>query len=256
MIRNRFRQKLQPDRCTIGVGTTFVAPEFVEFCGFLGFDWIFVDGEHGGAGPDTCQMLVRAAHAADMGVLVRVPSADPAVILGYLETGAFSILVPHINTPDEARAAVSAGRYPPLGIRGAGSSTRAANYGLTQSSAEYFARANTEVLIIPQIEDVKAVENLDDILGLPEVEAVMIGPGDLAASMGYPGQGGHPEVVATVDKVISRARAAGRMIGTTAGTPAAVRNLRSKGVGFALCSAASMLAEAARRFLHDARAES
>ena len=255
MIRNVFREKLVPGRCSIGVFPGLLSEELVEFCGLLGFDWVFVDGEHGGVDAKTCQSLVRAAQAVGVGALVRVPSADPATILTYLETGAFAVTVPHINTPEQAQAAVTAGRYPPLGTRGAGSGTRAANFGLTQTPTEYFARANEQVMIVPLIEDIEAVTNIRAILEVPGVEAVLIGPGDLAATMGFPGGGGRAEVVAAVDRVIAEARATGRRVGTTAGTPAAAKALIAKGADFILCSALPLLADAGRRFLREVRAD-
>jgi 4-hydroxy-2-oxoheptanedioate aldolase len=253
MIKNRFRQTLSRDRCSIGVHPGFLSAELVEFCGLLGFDWVFLDAEHGGLTVEVCQALVRAAHGAGAGVVVRVPSAEPHEVLPYLETGAYTLAIPHVYSADRAKAAAAACYYPPLGIRGAGSSTRAANYGLTQTAADYFARANQEVLLLPQIEDVDAVRNLDEILAVREVEALLVGPGDLAASMGYPGQATHPEVVAAVDAVIAKAKAAGKLVGTVAWTPAAVHSLRAKGVDFVLCSAPLMLSEAARRYLKEAR---
>jgi len=174
-------------------------------------------------------------------------------MLGYLETGAFSVLVPHINSARDARAAVRAGCYPPRGTRGAGSGSRSANFGLTQTAAEYFDQAGRAALVVPQIEDVEAVEHLDEILAVPELEAVFVGPGDLSASMGYPGQSGHPEVRAVVDTVISKAKAASKLVGTTAGTPAAVKALAAKGADFVFCNALPMLADVTHRFLKDAR---
>jgi len=221
----------------------------VEFCGHLGFEYVFIDGEHAGVGIETCQHLVRAAHGVGMGVVVRVPSHDPSVILGYLETGAFTIVVPHVNTPAQAAAAVAAGRYPPAGARGAGSASRAANYGLTQTAAEYFVRANTEVLIIPLIEDIRAVDNVRDILAVPGVEAIDIGPGDLAASVGFPGHPDHPEVTPRIARVISAAKSAGKLVGCDAGTPAGVRALAVQGVDFVMCNALKLLADAGRLFL-------
>jgi len=255
VIRNVFREKLALGRCAIGVYPGVVSEELVEFCGLLGFDWVFIDGEHGGVDPRTCQALVRAGHSTGLGTLVRVPSVDSSTILGYLETGAFTITVPHINTAEDTRAALSAGRYPPLGIRGAGSGSRSANFGLTQTSAEYFARANEHVLVIPQIEDIEAVTNVRAILAVPGIEAVLIGPGDLAASMGFPGQITRPEVTAAVDRVISEARSAGKHVGTIAGTPAAANALIAKGVTFIMCSALPLLADAARTFLREVNAK-
>lgn len=253
MIENRFRRTISEGGCRIGINPGFVSPELVEFCGLVKFDWVFIDGEHMGIGPETCRDLVRAAHGVGMGALVRVPSAEPSVMLGYLETGAFSLLVPHINTAAEARAAVLAGRYPPRGTRGAGSGSRSANFGLTQTPSEYFERASRETLVVPQIEDIEAVEHLDEILAVQEVEALFVGPGDLSASMGFPGQAQHPEVQAVVERVINGAKAASKLIGTTAFSPAAVRRCAQMGVDFVFCNALPMLTEVTRRFLKEAR---
>lgn len=253
VIRNLLREKLALGRAAIGVYPGIVSEELVEFCGLLGFDWVFIDGEHGGVDVRACQSLLRAAQRVGVATIVRVPSAEPSVILSYLETGAFSIAVPHINTPEQARAAVAACRYPPLGIRGAGSTTPAANYGLTQTPPEYFVRANDQVLTIPLIEDVEAVANAREILAVPGVDAILIGPGDLAASMGFLGQAGHPDVSAAVDRVIREARTAGKHVGTVAGSPAAMKALMGKGADFLMCSALALLADAGRRFLSDVR---
>jgi 2-keto-3-deoxy-L-rhamnonate aldolase RhmA len=253
MVENRFRKAISRGGCSIGINPGFVSPELVEFFGLVKFDWIFIDGEHMGVGPETCRDLVRAAHGVGVGALVRVPSAEPSVMLGYLETGAFSLLVPHINTAAEAKAAVRAGRYPPHGTRGAGSGSRSANFGLTQTPAEYFATASRETLIIPQVEDMEAVERLEEILGVPELEALFVGPGDLSASMGFAGQAQHPEVQAVVDRVIARAKAASKLVGTTAGSPAAVRRCAGMGVDFVFCSVLPMLANVTQRFLQESR---
>jgi 4-hydroxy-2-oxoheptanedioate aldolase len=251
MRQNLLRERLGRGRCAIGIYPGVVSAELVEFCGLLGFDWVFIDGEHGGVDVPTCSTLIRAADRVGIGSLVRVPSADPSVILGYLETGALAITVPHITNSDQARAAVAAGRYPPSGTRGAGSTTPAANYGLTQTAAEYFAQANEQVWILPQIEDAEAVKNIREILTVPGVEGIVVGPGDLAASMGLPGQPGHPEVMAAVHNVIAEARSARKHVGTVAGSPAAINALIAKGADFMMCSALALLADAGRRLLHE-----
>jgi 4-hydroxy-2-oxoheptanedioate aldolase len=254
MRRNVLREKIGRSRCAIGIYPGIVSPELVEVCGLLGFDWVFIDGEHGGVDTRACQELLRAADRAGAGTLIRVPSADPSVILGYLETGACAVTVPHITNSDQARAALAAGRYPPAGTRGAGSSTPAADYGLTQTATEYFARANEEVWILPQIEDADAVRNIREILAVPGVEGIVVGPGDLAASMGLPGQPGHPDVMKAVDAVFAEARSAKKHVGTVAATPAAMRAFIDKGADFMLCSALPMFASAARQFLSEVRA--
>jgi 2-keto-3-deoxy-L-rhamnonate aldolase RhmA len=255
-IRNRFRETLRSGRCSLGVAPGFPSPELAEWCGLIGFDWVMVDAEHGGLTVDTAQTLVRAVHGASAGVLLRAPSADPHALLSYLDTGAFSVLIPHVGDARQAKAAVDACLYPPRGIRGVGTTTRAANYGVTQTPAEYLARANELVMPIPMIEDAAGAADIDAILAVPGVEAIVVGPGDLAASMGHPGQPAHPDVAAAVDAVIAKGKAAGRFVGTAAGTPAAARVFIAKGVDFLLCNALLLFADAARRFVTDVRGTS
>jgi 4-hydroxy-2-oxoheptanedioate aldolase len=249
VIDNRFRKTLAKGRCSIGISPGFPSAEVVEFCALLGFDWVLVDAEHGALTIETCQTLVRAAHGAGAGVLLRTPSTEPHMVAPYLDTGAFSVLIPHVGDAQQARTAIDACFYPSRGTRGVGSTTRAANYGATQTAAEYLARANEIVMAIPMIEDMSGVTNIDDILRVPGVEAIVVGPGDLAASMGHAGQSGHPDVAAAVDTVIAKSKAAGRFVGTAAGTPAAGKAFIAKGVDFLLCNAVPLFAESARRFL-------
>lgn len=256
MIRNRFRETLRSGRCSLGVAPGFPSPELIEWCGLVGFDWVMVDAEHGGLSVETCQTLVRAAEGAGAAAVVRLPSADPHVVLSYLDTGAFSVLLPHVGNERQARAAIEACFYPPRGSRGVGTTTRAANYGVTQTPAEYLARANEIVMPIPMIEDADGAANIESILGVPGVDAIVVGPGDLAASMGHPGQPAHPDVAAVVDAVIAKGKTAGRFVGTAAGTPAAARAFIGKGVDFLLCNAISLFTDAARRFVADARGTS
>jgi 4-hydroxy-2-oxoheptanedioate aldolase len=122
---------------------------------------------------------------------------------------------------------------------------------VSQTAAEYLARANDLVMAIPMIEDMAGVANADEILRVPGVEAIVVGPGDLAASMGLPGQTNHPKVAAAVDAVIAKGKAAGRLVGTAAGTPQAAAAFIGKGVDFLLCNAIPLFADAARRFLSE-----
>jgi 4-hydroxy-2-oxoheptanedioate aldolase len=251
VIDNRFRATLGQGRCSIGISPGFPSPEIVEFCGLLGFDWVLVDAEHGALTIERCQALVRAAHGVGAGVLLRAPSAEPHLVSPYLDTGAFTVLIPHVSDARRARPAVDSCFYPPRGSRGVGTTTRAANYGVSQTAAEYLARANDLVMAIPMIEDMAGVANADEILRVPGVEAIVVGPGDLAASMGLPGQTNHPKVAAAVDAVIAKGKAAGRLVGTAAGTPQAAAAFIGKGVDFLLCNAIPLFADAARRFLSE-----
>ena len=249
MRENTLKRLFREGRTAIGVLTPFMDPEAVEFLGLLGFDFVFLDGEHLPLTPAKCQELVRAAQLRGIETVVRVPTNNPAVILGYLEAGALNIQVPHVNSAEEARRAVQAVKYPPVGIRGAGSSTRAADYGLGLGAAEYFAAANEQTLVIPMIEEPAAVENVDQIVKVEGLEAIFIGSGDLALTMGYPGQRGQPEVLDAIGRVHRAARDAGIAVGGVGGDAAANNALIRDDYQFILNSAGALFAGACRAFL-------
>jgi len=253
MRANKLKNALEAGDSIFASGPGFCSPELVEFLGYLEFDCIFIDAEHGPIGLREAQEMVRAADVLGVPTLTRVPRNDPATILGYLETGVGSILVPHVNDAASAQAAVGAARYPPLGIRGAHSGTRAANYGMTQTSAEYFARADQETLVSVMIEEHTAIKNMDEILQVEGLDLFMLGPGDLSMSMGFPGQPYHPEVQANVDLALKKIVAAGKSAGTVAGNGEQARQLAERGFQLILVSTTGLLASAARQFLTEAR---
>jgi 4-hydroxy-2-oxoheptanedioate aldolase len=251
MRENSLKRKLSQGQVVVGTTLAFPCPELVEACGLLGFDFVFVDGEHDGAAPRDCQELVRAADAVGVHAVVRVPRNDPQTILGYLETGALSIIVPHVNTGEETRAGIQSVRYPPDGIRGAGSSTRAANYGITQTATEYFEYANSQTLFMPLLEEAHAFEHLNEILAVDGLEVVLIGPGDLALSMGYPGQPNHPAVQKLVQEGLDKARAAGIVVGTATRDAASTRAAVERGFQMILTSSSAFFADAIRQFMRE-----
>jgi 4-hydroxy-2-oxoheptanedioate aldolase len=255
MRSNTMKKALHDGGRVICVQPHFPSPELVEFLGYLGFDGIFIDAEHGVVGVERAQEMVRAANAASVATLVRVPVNDPAVILGYLESGASGVLIPHVNSAEQARAAVQAVKFAPLGKRGAHSATRAANYGVTQSGAEYFDRANQETMVAIMIEETEALENLEQILQVPDLDLCVVGPGDLSMSMGYPGQPDHPKVQQQVELALRKIRTSGVAAGTTASDGAGVRRLFGQGFQFAVVSVARLLAANAWQLLAQARDE-
>jgi len=255
MRANKLKNALEAGNTIFASGPGFCSPELVEFLGYLDFDCVFIDAEHGPIGLKEAQEMVRAADALGISTLTRVPQSDPATILGYLETGTGSILVPHVNDAASAQAAVKAARYPPIGVRGAHSGTRAANYGMTQTSAEYFAHADRETLVSVMIEEATAIKNMDEILQVEGLDLFMLGPGDLSMSMGYPGQPFHPEVQANVDLALKKIIAAGKSAGTVASDGKQARQLVERGFQLILVSTTGLLASAAREFLTVARAQ-
>ncbi len=249
MLDNRVKKKIQAGEVAYGVMVAWPSQDIIEFCGHLGFDYVFIDAEHGSIGRETCEALVRACNLVGMTPIVRVPENNPSVILSYLETGALGIIVPHVNTAADARALVSAVKYAPLGKRGAGSTSRVANYGLTQTPSEYFRRANEETMAIALVEEITGFRNLDEILAVEGLDAISTGPGDLAMSMGLPGQSSHPDVQKINDETEARIAASKVILNVTIKDGADARASRLKGAKMIEVNVANFIRSAGRDFL-------
>lgn len=213
MRKNSVKEKVLRGEPAIGASIGFPSPELVEFCAVIGFEWIFIDAEHGPIGWRECQAMVRACDVHGMSSMVRVPKLDRSTIAKYLETGVQGVAVPHINTAEQAEAVVRAARYAPEGYRGADAgSSRSSAYDLAIPSRDYFETSNREIMVVVWVEEVEGMNNLDEILQVPGVDAVNFGPGDLALSMGLPGQNDHPEVQASVAEGKQKVLDAGKIL--------------------------------------------
>lgn len=251
MRTNSLKRKLTAGKRACGALVEFSNPEVIELLGHLGIDFVFIDGQHCGVGAETARGLIRAANVTGMTSIVRVPRNDPSVILEFLETGAGGIVIPNITTRAETEAAVAAMRYPPVGVRGGFGRSRAANYGITQTQVEYFTKTNEEVLCIPLLEDEAALDHLPGICSVPGVDIVLIGPGDLALSMGIPGGWKDPRVQANVEKIRAAAAAAGKPTMLVALDPTDGRALYAQGFQILMVSLTGLLIGAARSFLQE-----
>ncbi len=213
MRENTLKQRLQDGQATFGVMITFPSATMVEMLGHLGFDWVLIDNEHGSITVDNSEDLVRAAEITGMAPIVRPVGNKPEIIAPFLDRGAWGVQIPHVNTAEEARAAVDAVKYPPVGHRGLFSGSRPGEYGFAGATADYVDEANRNTLVCLMIEEVEAVENLEEMVTVDGVDVFFIGSGDLSASMGYPGQQTHPEVQAMMEKGITTIREAGKIAG-------------------------------------------
>lgn len=236
-----------------GQPATIVAPfatsaGLVELLGHMGFDGVFLDCEHGPTSWEDLEHMIRAAEVAGCSSVVRVEHNHAAIITRTLDRGAGGIQVPHVNTAAEAEAAVQHAKYAPLGHRG-WSGWRSA-FGIDPSS--YAERANADSLVAVMLEEVEALDNLDSILRVEHVDVFFVAPGDLAQSMGLPGQIDHPRVKQVIDDALHRIRAAGRTAGTLT-TPATLDHHLELGVQFLYLSLAALLTPAAAQFLDRAR---
>ena len=256
MRHNAVKEKVLRGEPSIGAAISFPSPELVELYGLIGFEWIFIDAEHGPIGYPECQAMVRACDAHGLSSIVRVPKLDHSLIAKYLETGALGVAVPHINTPEQARAVVDAARYVPEGRRGcdAGAS-RSSAYNLIESPTEYFAHSNRELLVAVWVEEVEGMKNLDAILKVPGVDAVHFGPGDLALSMGLPGGTDHPAVKAALAEGRQKVRAAGKALIGEPSDVATARAYLAEGVQLVSTQVTAMLTNTARAYLAELKGQ-
>jgi 2-keto-3-deoxy-L-rhamnonate aldolase RhmA len=205
-----FHQKMLRGELCFGTAITFTDPAITEALAD-DLDCIWIDTEHNALSLETVQWHLMAVRNSRAFPLVRVAWNDPVLLKPVLDIGAPGVIVPLIRTAEDARNAVAACRYPPQGIRGFGP-RRAARYG-RESGPEYCRRADESIMVNVQIEHAEAVKNLDSILAVEGLSGIVIGPNDLAGSMGLSGSPDRPEVVATIEKVIHAARAAQKFVG-------------------------------------------
>ena len=232
---NRTKEKLLGGGYVLGVFVGIPSPRVVELCGVSGFDYVIIDCEHGPIDPATCEEMVRAAEVTGMTPIVRVPGHDPKVILRYLDVGAQGIMAPNVNSVREAKAVVDAVKYAPIGRRGLGPG-RSAAYGLIRPLREYAPDENAQTLVIAQLENISAMEEIEDVVRTPGIDAFEIGTADLSASMGYPGESSRPEVQEVVAKFVTAVLGAGSVIGDTAGDEASIKTLVAQGYRMLDCS--------------------
>ncbi|GAB3558378.1 HpcH/HpaI aldolase family protein [Spirosoma fluminis] len=249
MKQNIVKTRLINGQPVLGVLSNSTDPTVAELCGFSGLDFYMIDGEHSPVTTAQVQEIVRACEGSGITPLARVRSNDPKLILQFLDVGVMGIMMPGVKTADEAQSLVQAVKYPPLGKRGFGP-VRAADYLLgTMNQGEYVQFANEQTLVLPQIEDQEAIDNLDELLAIEGVDGFVIGPRDLAMSMGYYDGPGHDEVKRTIAGVVDRIRKAGLIAGTTAATGEQAKALVDRGVLFCLNSFAGLLKSAANDFM-------
>lgn len=246
-----FRDRLaSASRPQIGAWICSGSPLAAEIVAGSGLDWTLIDGEHSPIGLESILALLQAVAPYPITPLVRVPSADPAWIKQVLDVGAQNLLVPMVDSAAGAEAAVAATRYPPRGIRGVGSAL--ARAGQFNRIDDYLHRAHEITSLSVQIESDAGVRNARAIAEVDGVDAIFIGPSDLAASMGLLGQQEHPDVVAAVERTIAEVGAAGKPVGVNAFNPATARRYIDAGASFALVAAdVSILARATEKLAAD-----
>jgi 4-hydroxy-2-oxoheptanedioate aldolase len=251
---NGFKQALQGRDVLYGLWVALASPHVAELCAGAGYDWILIDGEHGPNDiPLMAAQLAASAHQPAHKIL-RLAVGETWLIKQALDIGAQTLLIPMVDTPEQAMAAAKACRYPPHGIRGMGAGLgRASDFGRV---SDYAASANDQICLIVQIESRLAMDNLEAIASTDGVDALLIGPADLAADLGFPGRANAPEVYAAVEDIIRRTAAVNKPIGIMTTDPVMIDLARKAGARFiATQSDVGLLVAAAAHHLASVKGE-
>jgi 4-hydroxy-2-oxoheptanedioate aldolase len=212
--RNSFKEAISRGERQVGLWCALANPIAAEILAGAGFDWIVIDGEHAPNDITTLLPQLQAMRGGTAEPVFRVPWNDPVIIKRALDVGARSLLIPFVQNAEEARNAVAAARYPPLGIRGVAVTPRATEYGRTQN---YHRSAHLETCILVQLETRAAVNEIEAVAAVEGVDGIFIGPSDLAAAFGHLGNPKHPEVQAAIKDAATRIRSAGKSAGMLTG---------------------------------------
>lgn len=244
-VHNPFKAALQERRAQVGLWLSMADAYLAEVSATAGFDWLLIDGEHAPNDLRSTLAALQAVAPYRAQPVVRVVAGETARIKQLLDIGARSLLVPMVDTAEQARGIVAATKYPPAGVRGVGSAVgRASRW---SERADYLDVADDEICLLVQAESAEALRNLKAICEVPGVDGVFIGPADLAASLGHRGNPGHPEVQAAIEDAMRTIIAQGKAAGTLTSDPALARRYLELGCTFVATGVDILLyAQAAR----------
>jgi len=243
---NPFKAALAAKQARIGLWLSMADPYLAETSATAGFDWLLIDGEHAPNDVRSTLAALQAVAPYRSQPVVRAVAGEVALVKQLLDIGAQNLLVPMVDTAEQARQLVAATRYPPLGIRGVGSAVgRASRW---SARTDYLDVADSEVCLLVQAETVMALGNLQAICAVDGIDGVFIGPADLAASMGHRGKPGHPEVQAAIERAMKTIVASGKAAGTLTSDPVLARRYLELGCTFVAVGVdILMFANAARK---------
>lgn len=252
---NKTKEKIRKGDAVFGLICPSPDPILAETLGLIGYDYTMLDCEHGPSGVMEIENFARACELRDITPLARIRGLDRHLILQFMDAGVMGLMMPGTTTADEVAQLVSAVKYPPLGERGLGP-IRAADYMMGHmSQEEYVGFANEQTMILPQFEDIKALDSLEEMVAVDGVDGFIIGPRDLAMSMGYiEGPAGHNDVKQTIDEVFRIVLNAGLAVGTVAPNGTAAKALIEKGALICLGGVSGLLASASKKYLTEAKA--
>ena len=248
MKENKLKTRLSAQKACYGVISPTLDPTICEYIGLSGLDFYMIDAEHGAITPSDIVNMIRACEAVGITPLARVGDLNGKLILQYIDAGIVGIMMPGVQTVEDCKRLVSAMKYPPIGNRGLGP-VRSADYMMKMPQVEYVAFANAQTLVLPQIEDMEGVKNLKAMVNTEGVDGFIIGPRDLAMSMGFYDGPNHAAVNEVIDEIFKTVLAAGKIIGTVAGTAEQAQKLVEKGATIILNSVQGLIASSAKGFI-------
>jgi 4-hydroxy-2-oxoheptanedioate aldolase len=244
---NKVKRTLMQGGTVVGSFLYISSAKLAEFVGLCGFDFIVIDQEHGPIDIESAEEMVRASELVGTTPLVRVGGLVSHSILQALDIGGMGVHIPNVNTADQAREAVRLCKYAPLGHRGL-AGVRAAEYGLRGSLSDYCRQANDQTMVVIHIEEMEAISNLDELLGVDGIDVYYLGPTDLSNSIGRPGSK-DPELSKIVDDALQRIVKTGKIAGIITNDPEAARRYLGMGVRYLATHAMGLMATASRTFL-------
>ncbi len=215
MNNNIMKEKLRSGKNVVGLFQNVINPNITEIMGLLGFDFVIVDGEHTTFNPNLAEEHFRAAELRNISSVTRIGQNDQQVIQKFLDAGSQGVLMPLINNKSDALEVVDSVKYPPIGKRGLASG-RGSSYGIPQSVKEHVDHSNKETLVAIQIETTEAMENVEEISSIEEVDVLFFGPSDISSSFGIHGQINDPKVRDTISSLSKIAIGNGKSCGTIA----------------------------------------
>lgn len=254
MQENRVKQALRRGEMQLGTGYwQFRSPEIARLLAAAGFNWAFLDTEHGGFDLETLQDICRVANLAGLCPIVRVGDLQYSLVARALDCGAQGIIFPRVEQPELLARAVSWTKFPPGGIRGYGLALHQLDYE-ARAFPEVIAHLNANLMVVLQIETVRALEARDELLSVPGVDTVMVGPADLSISLGVPGQFEHPRLVEAIEQIRDSCLAHGVIPGIHTRNPKLAEFWRDRGMLFLGCgNEVSMLWERAGEIVRTLR---
>ena len=254
MLYSGFREKIRSGVPVCGCTINGFAPEQIEQIGILGFDFAFIDNEHGPFTDRELLLMITAGDAVGLPCLVRIYENSAAAIKHVMDCGAAGIIVPDCATPELAQKALDALKYAPMGHRGL-STTRAASYGLCETLDEYVKKANEESVLVCQIESPEGVANVEELASIEDIDVLFIGTTDLSHAMGFTGQRGNPAVLEAVKRVKEAAQKSGRALGAMVRAGESPQDYIDDGYEMPVGSGASFFTGGAKQFLSKLRKE-